>query len=277
MVAKPPNLVNQIAARRPVGYHGAAGQSARRERRLMKVLFLDESGDHNPRVVDPNYPVFILGGVIVDKEYADGPLTQAVDDFKRRMFGRTDIVLHTADITRVRNGFERLKDNEFRAHFYQELNGLMQELRYSVVACIVHKSTYFRLYGTHPSDPYRLSFDALVEIFCRDIGNVRNGGLIVAEKRQAALDQELQQHWFGLRNSGNRYVRGDVIRSRIQALDLRGKRENIAGLQLADLVVSPIGRHIVGKPDKGDWGIIERKLRRSRRGRTGGYGLVELK
>ena len=43
----------------------------------VKVLFLDESGDHNLTVIDPNYPVFVLGGVIVDQEYADGPLAEA--------------------------------------------------------------------------------------------------------------------------------------------------------------------------------------------------------
>jgi len=32
----------------------------------MKVLFLDESGDHSLNVIDPQYPVFVLGGVIVD-------------------------------------------------------------------------------------------------------------------------------------------------------------------------------------------------------------------
>lgn len=36
----------------------------------MKVLFLDESGDHNLTVIDPLYPVFVLGGVIMDRDYA---------------------------------------------------------------------------------------------------------------------------------------------------------------------------------------------------------------
>lgn len=242
----------------------------------MKVLFLDESGDHNLSVIDPSYPMFVLGGVIVDKEYTDGPLTAAFDDFKRRMLGRTDIVLHTADIVRTKNGFETLKDNEFRAHFYTELNTLMQKLRYSVVACAIHKFSYSRRHEPHRPNLYHLGFDVLVEIFRHDIGNARNGGLIVAEKRQPALDQELQRHWLDLQTSGNRYVKGDVIQSRIQTLDLRGKGENIAGLQLVDLVVSPIGRRAIGKPDRGDWSIVEQKLRRSRSGRTEGYGLVEL-
>ena len=34
----------------------------------MRVLFLDESGDHNLSAIDPRYPIFVLGGIIVDKE-----------------------------------------------------------------------------------------------------------------------------------------------------------------------------------------------------------------
>ncbi|MBA7700163.1 hypothetical protein ES703_108872 [subsurface metagenome] len=37
----------------------------------MKILFLDESGDHNLSIIDPQYPLFVLGGVIVDMDYAD--------------------------------------------------------------------------------------------------------------------------------------------------------------------------------------------------------------
>ena len=83
----------------------------------MKMLFLDESGDHNLTSIDLNYPVFVLGGVIMDKEYADGPLTEVFDSFKRELFGRTDIVLHTADITRNRKGFEALQMPRFALDF----------------------------------------------------------------------------------------------------------------------------------------------------------------
>ncbi len=41
----------------------------------MKALFLDESGDQNLLVIDPQYPIFVLGGVILDKDYAKGELT----------------------------------------------------------------------------------------------------------------------------------------------------------------------------------------------------------
>lgn len=53
-----------------------------------KILFLDESGDHNLSIIDPSYPLFVLGGVIVNKNYAEQELTDLLDDFKLRLFGK---------------------------------------------------------------------------------------------------------------------------------------------------------------------------------------------
>lgn len=157
----------------------------------MKVLFLDESGDHNLSVIDPQYPMFVLGGVIMDKDYAVGPLTEELNAFKQEMFGRTDIVLHTADITRNRNGFEQLKDTAFRTRFYERLNAMMRRLRFMVVACAIRKDDHLSRYGVAALDPYMLSLDILVERFCFEVGAVSGGGVIVAEKRDPTLDREL--------------------------------------------------------------------------------------
>ena len=123
------------------------------EVKRVKVLFLDESGDHNLTVIDPQYPIFVLGSVILDEEYAVGPLENALNEFKIDLFGRSDIVLHTADITRNRNGFEGLKDAAFRELFYSRLNELMRNLSYSVVACVMRKKDYLSDYGLAALDP----------------------------------------------------------------------------------------------------------------------------
>jgi hypothetical protein len=57
------------------------------------------------------------------------------------------------------------------------------------------------------------------------------------------------------------------LRRRVEGLIFRKKGDNEAGLQLADLVASPIGRHYLGKPAKEDWEIVAGKLR---------HGLVEF-
>ena len=242
----------------------------------MKVLFLDESGDHNLTVIDDNYPVFVLGGVIIDKDYADGPLAEAIDQFKHELFGRTDILLHTADSNRNKNGFESLSNLQFRRFFYEKLNSLVRELDYTVVACAIRKNDLHLHYGAAAIDLYRLSLHKLAELFCNEIGEVRNEGMIIAESRNPTLDQDLEHTWSSLRRRGPGYSGAEMIRDRIRSLTVRDKKENIAGLQLADLVVSPIGRHVLGKPDKDDWLIVEQKLRRGLGGEVEGYGLVSL-
>lgn len=242
----------------------------------MKLLFLDESGDHNLSIIDPQYPVFLLGGVIVEKDYAEGLLAVELNKFKLEFFGRTDIVLHTADIVRNRNGFDGLQDRVFRDRFRDRLNTLMRDLEFSVVVCAVRKNEHLSRYGVAALDPYLLSLDVLVELFCFEIGKAEGGGLIGAEKRNPILDRELDLAWLNLKIQGTQHIQAREIGERITNLTLRAKKDNVAGLQLADLVLSPVGRHLLGREDKEDWTIVESKFRRGRNGEIAGYGLVVL-
>jgi hypothetical protein len=241
----------------------------------VKAMFLDESGNHGLTTIDHQYPVFVLGGIIVDLDYARSTLEARIQTFKSDFFGRDDLILHTADITRNKNGFEGLKDDAFRKRFYEELNNLMRELEYTVVACVIKKDEHLSRYGIAALDPYLLSLDLLVERFCFEIGDIENGGIIYAEKRSPVLDRQLDIAWLNLKIQGTRYVKAVDVNKRISDLRSRGKSENIAGLQLADLVVTPIGRHVIGKSRHQDWEIVESKLRR-RNGRFEGAGLVIL-
>jgi len=242
----------------------------------VKVMFLAASGDHSLTVIDPQYPIFVLGGIIADRAYAEREITAAVRQFKKDLFGRDDICLHTSDIVRNRNGFERMKEPEFRARFYRELNALMAALEYSVVACAIRKDEHLSRYGLGALDPYMMSLDILVERFCFEIGDREAGGVIIAEKRGATLDHQLDLAWLNLKIQGTRFLQATDLERRIAGLVTRGKRDLVAGLELADLVVSPIGRYVLGRPTKEDFRIVERKFRRNRMGDYRGFGLVVL-
>lgn len=240
-----------------------------------KVMFLDESGDHSLTIIDPQYPLFVLGGIIADRDYAAGEMEQRVRQFKRELFGRDDIILHTADIARSRGAFSAMRHTPFRLRFYDKLNELMRSIDYQVIACVIKKDEHFERYGLAAIDPYMLSLNILVERFCFEVGDLPNGGLVVAEKRDPTLDHQLELAWLNLRIQGTRFMQASMIERRISALNTRSKEDNIAALQLADLVVSPIGRYVLGKHTYEDWAIIESKFRR-RSGEYRGAGLVVL-
>ena len=242
----------------------------------MKALYLDESGEHNPSANSADYLIFVLGGIIADKDYADGLLTDKLDDFKRQWLSQTDIPLHTADIAHNRKGFEALGDASIRKQFYEQLNALMLELQYSVVACAIRKDTPdFRQFSVR--DLYLVCFEVILELFCQEVGNVRDGGMIIAESRSSRrLNLALEREWSNLKANGTGDTTGKVVSDQVMALNLRPKRDNIAGLQMADLVVSPIGRHLLAKPESELWSVVASKLHRNSLGQTAGHGLVVL-
>ncbi|MBI4028618.1 MAG: DUF3800 domain-containing protein [Verrucomicrobia bacterium] len=240
----------------------------------MKVMFLDESGDHNLSVIDPQYPLFVLAGVMADKDYAETAMTEKVRRFKLDVLGAEDVILHTADITRNRNGFERMKETDFRSRFYGRLNDLMRELDYKVAACVIRKQAHLSAYGLAALDPYMLSLDILVERFCFEMGDT--AGMIIAEKRNPTLDHELDLAWLNLKVQGTRHVPAHDIERRIRGLVTRPKQDRIAGLEIADLVATPIGRYAMRKQIKEDFRIIEGKFQTNRQGSYEGAGLVIL-
>jgi len=242
----------------------------------MKIMFLDESGDHSLDVIDPQYPMFVLAGVIMDQAYAQGHLEHRFAEFKQEFFGRTDIILHRADITRNKNGFERVEEAAFRQRFFARLNELVASLDFKLVACAIRKDEHLARYGVAALDPYMLSLDVLVERFCFEVGEATDGGTIVAERRNATLDHELELAFLNLKIRGTRYVDAAQIERRITGLALRSKKDNIAGLQLADLMATPIGRGLLGKKDLQDYEIIRSKFRTNWRGEYKGFGLIVL-
>ena len=243
----------------------------------MKILYLDESGDHSLSVIDPQYPVFVLGGVIVDAGYAATGMDAAVRRFKLEALGRTDVTLHTADIVRQQGAFAVLVDPERRRMFRALLNALMRQLDYTVIACAIRKDAHLAAYGAAALDPYTLSLNVLVERFCFAPADTQEiqPGVIVAKRRDQALDSALLATWQHLRERGTAYLRPGAIRERIAHLRLEGKGAGIVGLELADLVVSPIGRFVAGTQPREEWAIVESKLRR-RKGDYLGAGLVIL-
>lgn len=241
------------------------------------IMFLDESGDHSLDVIDPQYPLFVLGGCLMDFDYHEGTATTQLNEYKRKLFGKDDFILHTADICRRRGVFQRLTNKAFRENFYRETNHLMDKLEYTVIACVIKKNEHLSRYGLAAIDPYILSLRLLVERFVIEIKNRGDSpGLIMAESRDETLDNELRLALMELRTSGTGFVSATEVRRHISELHIRDKKKGFAGLQIADLIVSPVGRHVLGKIPKQDWHIIEKKFRRGTNGRYMGYGLVIL-
>lgn len=239
----------------------------------MKLMFIDESGHHNldPKTIDPKYPIFVLCGCIFDeKQYKR--VAKKLNQLKIDFFGTDKIIFHTLEMTRPskykQNKFAKLINAEFRKNFYKALNKFLEEIEFRLITCVIKKSAHLEKYGAAALDPYLLSFNILIDEFMQEIGK-KEQGKIIAEKRNDILDNQLELAWLNLKINGTDKIKGSDIKEKVNSLSMIPRLANEAGLQIADLVANPIGRHVLNikKTERGhevEYSILEKKLRSSR-------------
>ena len=191
----------------------------------MKILFLDEAGDHNLLVVDKDYPVFVLGGCIIDEKEHEQKAKPLISEFKKKLFGTDKLILHFRDYARSINGFEKMRLNDFRYQFYSELTEILRKIDFSLVACLIDKKNHLHRYDLRAVDPYLLSLEVLVEKFTIYLRENNDSGIIIAESRNPQLDNELNLSFLGLKINGTRFIKAKEIAERISNLAIRKKKK----------------------------------------------------
>ena len=212
----------------------------------MKVMFLDESGNHDLRRINPVYPLFVLGGVIVDRAYVRNTIAPQMHQFKLHHFGRSDVLLHTVEMGKGRGDYAFLANPVRRTEFYADLNALLQQWEYKVVTCVFDLPRFVAKHAK-PADPYHEGLEILIDRFCDELGDDEDAGFICAEKRNPGLDRALIAAWERLMLDGGNmgHERSVEVDRKIVDLNLKDKHPAMAGLQLADLVVTPPGRFVL--------------------------------
>jgi hypothetical protein len=163
-----------------------------------------------------------------------------------------------------------------RSRFRLCLDKLVRSLPFCVVACAIRKDTLVARYGSLAVDPYALALGIVVERFCFEVGGRDERSRIVAESRSPRLDRELRSAWYLLRMNGTRYVGASTMSRRIASFEFYAKSDGLAALELADLVVAPLGRRVAGTSTKPNLEVVAEKLRRGAQGSWEGSGLVIL-
>ncbi|GHT63318.1 hypothetical protein AGMMS50239_19030 [Bacteroidia bacterium] len=225
-------------------------------------LFLDECGDQNLANFNPDFPVFTLCGILIsESDYAE--IENQIATIKRKFWNTGKIILHSRDIRKCQNGFEILFDLDVKRQFYQDINAVMQNNCYTIVACSILKDAYIRKYG-RLSDVYGLSLSYIIEriVFALDSFKDKNIELSVyAERRGKKEDASLLNYYNEVLDRGTYFVNSMRIKKYFTSFEFQDKKANRAGLQLADLIAYPITRYILDKEAVNlAFNIIESKI-----------------
>lgn len=213
-------------------------------------LFIDECGDHNLAKYDPGFPVFTLCGILVSRQNLK-TLSKALEDLKIDVFGSKEVVIHSVDIRKWRGPFSVLADDGLRDRFFSGIERILSlNDAYVIVSCTILKEQLnkFCVRGEE-DDVYGLSLSYLIErsIFCVD--NAKNHERpeisIVVERRGKKEDNKLLNYYNGLRNRGTKWISAERLKARIGDFGFKNKKDNIIGLQIADLIAYPVTIHLL--------------------------------
>ena len=217
-----------------------------KQSRTKYYLYIDECGDQNLENFNPSFPVFTLCGVLISKANKR-KIEEEFNALKMEFWGTHDVIIHSREIRRCKNEFINLLDPDIKKRFYERVNAILSQNQvYVVVACTILKEPFIGLFS-NTEDVYGLSLSYLIErsIFCVDDSCESASIDIIFEKRGRIEDKNLTRFYNRLRVTGTKLVEPKRLQGHIGSFTSRAKKENIIGLQIADLIAYPIARKVL--------------------------------
>src|SRR5258708_7409282 len=104
-------------------------------------LFLDESGDHGLSKPSPDFPVFLLCGVLVAVDHYE-TIRQSINDLKESIWADKKVIFHSRDIRKCEKEFQALFDLDLKRKFYEGINLIVAGSDYTIIASAIQKNAW---------------------------------------------------------------------------------------------------------------------------------------
>jgi len=161
--------------------------------------------------IDPNYPVFVLAFCIFPKRSYARKAAPAVLEFKFKHFGHDQVVLHEHDIRKNKGPFLFLRDASKRDQFMADLDSLVANADFTLVASAIDKNRHRARYAA-PFNPYHIAMGFGLERVFRELsgrGCVGGTTYILFERRgsqgrrrsRARVPEDLRRERYGERSA----------------------------------------------------------------------------
>jgi len=210
----------------------------------MYRLYVDEVGTDSLTHLEKDKHRFLsLTGVAMKVSHARDALEPNLNWIKSNVFEHdpdNPIVLHRKEILGLKGPYQILRNDDKKDLFNRAIIRLFASCDYHVITALIDKQWMVKQTHWAKSHPYHYLMEILVEKYVQFLERKRSIGDIMPESRQGK-DQLLQKAYDKVRAKGTDYVNHKRIAAWVRAKNLkfRKKRENIAGLQLCDLIAHP--------------------------------------
>lgn len=211
-------------------------------------LFIDESGNHGLTEVNTDFPVFILCGVLFESSIYQ-PFREKVNQIKNGFWGDKEVIFHSRDIRKCQKEFQILLNDEIKSNFYASINEICESTDYTILSSAIKKPDYIKKYGKLSGDVYELCLSHIIERVIFYLEGMKESIKlhIIIEERGKLEDKKLKEHFQRLKARGTGNLTAQRLLRYEMIIVFKNKKDNITGLQLADLVAYPIARYVIDK------------------------------
>lgn len=210
------------------------------------LAFVDECGTPLLDKIESDFPVFVLATIIITRQKYAESIVPALSQLKLKFWPHEGVNIHSRDIRRACGDFACMQVPETRDKMYSEITRFMSQ-DYTLFITCIRKTQHLAQYGKDATNPYelalRLTFKSVLHFM---EGNDVEMLPIIAEARGANEDCKLASAFEKLCSEGAGSQQSKTLDKRRLTLLFRKKRDNIAGLQMADLAAYPYARKILG-------------------------------
>lgn len=214
-------------------------------------IYIDEVG--NPDLEsssNPNHRFLSLTGVVLELGYVQSVLHPQMAGLKEKYFHShpdEPVIFHRKEMVNAKPPFTALKDPRVRDNFDGELLALLREWDYTVITVCLDKKAHKEMYKAWRFDPYHYCLAVLLERFVFFLNREGTQGDAMAESRGGKEDRRLKDSFCRLWEKGTAFVAPEQFQKALTSkqLKVKSKANNIAGLQLADLLAHPSRNEIL--------------------------------
>jgi hypothetical protein len=127
------------------------------------LAFFDECGDHSLLKIDPDFPLFVLALVVVERAAYRDVILPELTRFKLQYWNHEGINLHSREIRLAEGPFNLLLNPQVRPAFMDELTRMVERLPFTLFISAIHKQQYLQRCGAPADEPYSLALKLTVE------------------------------------------------------------------------------------------------------------------
>ncbi len=214
-------------------------------------MYVDEVGNPDLGNADnPNHRFLSLTGIVISLATVKDQLHPSFEELKTRYFSHhpdDPIIFHRREMVNAKPPFEKLREPAIRTVFDDALLQLISSLDYTVITVVIDKYEHSLQYTSWRYDPYHYCMEILLERYVLFLERTKLLGDVMAESRGGKEDMRLKKSFKRICAEGTNYINADRIKKVLTScqLKIKPKMNNIAGLQLADILAHPSRREIL--------------------------------